>query len=179
MLLPGALVMVVFPRLVADGGVGPKSRKTLAEAFGLMTVIGLGATAVLAGVPKLVVRLLFGAAYAHAAEAVGVLALASALFGLITLLTYLHIARRSLVALMSWIGVILATVLISIFHGDIKAIALTMLVVSVAVLPLCPRARGKSAVSCQVRGGRAKHRADRPPRPRSRSHTGGPLLQPR
>ena len=143
MFLPGALVMVVFPRLVADGGVGPKSRKTLAEAFGLMTVIGLGATAVLAGVPKLVVRLLFGAAYAHAAEAVGVLALASALFGLITLLTYLHIARRSLVALMSWIGVILATVLISIFHGDIKAIALSMLVVSVAVLPLClvPAAR--------------------------------------
>jgi glycosyltransferase involved in cell wall biosynthesis len=136
MFLPGALVMVVFPRLVADEGVGPQSRKTLAEAFGLMTVIGLGATAVLAGVPKLVVRLLFGAAYAHAAEAVGVLALASALFGLIGLLTYLHIARRSLVALMSWAGVILATVLIAIFHGGIEAIALSMLVVSVVVLPL-------------------------------------------
>jgi O-antigen/teichoic acid export membrane protein len=136
MFLPGALVMVVFPRLVADGGVGPQSRKALAEAFWLMTVIGLGATVVLAGVPRLVVRLLFGAAYAHAAEAVGVLALASALFGLITLLTYFHIARRSLVALMSWAGVILATVLIAIFHGGIEAIALSMLVVSVVVLPL-------------------------------------------
>ncbi len=136
MFLPGALVMVVFPRLVADGGVGPQSRKTLAEALGFVTVIGLGATAVLAGVPREVVQLLFGSAYAHAARAVGVLALASALFGLITLLTYFHIARRSLMALMSWTGVIMATVLIAVFHGGIESIALSMLVASVAVLPL-------------------------------------------
>jgi glycosyltransferase involved in cell wall biosynthesis/O-antigen/teichoic acid export membrane protein len=134
MFLPGALVMVAFPRLVSDGGVGKASRKVLVEALAFVTVIGLATVAVLALAPGLVVRLLFGQSYLAAASVVGILGLASAFFGLIALLTYFHIARRSYVALFSWVGIALVSALVSFLHGGPATIALSMLAASAVVL---------------------------------------------
>jgi glycosyltransferase involved in cell wall biosynthesis/O-antigen/teichoic acid export membrane protein len=132
--LPGALVMVAFPRLAANEGKGAGARKTLAETFCLVTAIGLAAFAVLAAVPGLVVSVLCGSSYLAAASIVGIVALSSAILGIIGLLTYFHVARRSMAALFSWAGIAFVSVLVSVTHSGIDAIAVCMLAASVAVL---------------------------------------------
>ncbi|MHB8247028.1 MAG: oligosaccharide flippase family protein [Acidimicrobiales bacterium] len=132
--LPGALVMVAFPRLARDGGSGRGSRKTLAEALGFVTVLGFGAAGLLAAFPSLAVKVLFGSSYLSAAPVVGVLALASALLGLVGLLTYFHIARRSKLALVSVPGLLLVTLLVSVLRGGMWTIALSTLITSAVVL---------------------------------------------
>jgi O-antigen/teichoic acid export membrane protein len=132
--LPGALVTVAFPRLVSANATGTSPRKTLTETAGLVTVIGLAAFAVLAGIPGVVVDVLFGPNYLGAASIVGIIALISVLLGIIGLLTYFHIARRSVAALYSWAGVALVWVLVSVLHGGMETIADCMLAASGLVL---------------------------------------------
>jgi O-antigen/teichoic acid export membrane protein len=130
--LPGALVTVAYPRLVSATATG--ARKTLAETVGLVTVIGLAALAVLAAIPGVVVEVLFGPNYLGAADIVGIIALISVLLGIIGLLTYFHIARRSVAALYSWAGVALVWVLVAALHGGMATIADCMLAASALVL---------------------------------------------
>jgi O-antigen/teichoic acid export membrane protein len=132
--LPGALVMVAFPRLAADEGAGAKARKTLAETLCLVTAIGLAAFAALAAVPGVVVAVLCGPKYLAAASIVGIVALSSAILGVIGVLTYFHVARRSMAALSSWAGIVLVSVLVFVLHGGMEAIAVCMLAASVSVL---------------------------------------------
>jgi glycosyltransferase involved in cell wall biosynthesis/O-antigen/teichoic acid export membrane protein len=134
MFLPGALVVVAFPRLVSAGRTGSSVGKTLTETVGLVTAIGLAAFAVLAVMPGVVVDVLFGRKYAAAASIVGIIALVSVFLGIISVLTYFHIARRSLAALYSWAGVALVWVLVAVLHGGMKTIAVCMLAASGAVL---------------------------------------------
>ena len=134
MYLPGALVTVAFPRLASANATGISARKTLTETLGLVTVIGLAACAVLAGMPGVVVDVLFGPNYLGAASIVGIIALVSVLLGIIGLLTYFHIARRSVAALYSWAGVALVWVLVAVLHGGMETIADCMLAASGLVL---------------------------------------------
>ena len=132
--LPGALVTVAFPRLVSANATGTSARKTLTETVGLVTVIGLAAFTVLAGIPGVVVDVLFGPKYLGAASIVGIIALVSVLLGIIGLLTYFHVARRSVAALYSWAGVALVWVLVAVLHGGMETIADCMLAASGLVL---------------------------------------------
>jgi glycosyltransferase involved in cell wall biosynthesis/O-antigen/teichoic acid export membrane protein len=132
--LPGALVMVAFPRLAADAGAGARARKTLTETLCLVTVIGLAAFAVLAAAPGVVVDVLCGPKFLAAASIVWIVALSSAILGVIGLLTYYHVARRSMAALSSWAGIALVSVLVSLMHGGMEDIAACMLAVTVSVL---------------------------------------------
>jgi glycosyltransferase involved in cell wall biosynthesis/O-antigen/teichoic acid export membrane protein len=132
--LPGALVTVAFPRLVSAGRAGTGLGKTLAETLRLVTVIGLAAFAVLAAMPGVVIDVLFGPKYADAASIVGVIALISVFLGIIGVLTYFHVARRSVAALCSWAGVALVWVLVAVLHGGMETIAVCMLAASGAVL---------------------------------------------
>ena len=132
--LPGALVTVAFPRLVSAGRTGVSVGKTLTETVGLVTAIGLAAFAVLAVMPGVVVDVLFGRKYAAAASIVGIIALISVFLGIIGLLTYFHVARRSVAALYSWAGVALVWVLVAVLHGGMETIAACMLAASGFVL---------------------------------------------
>ena len=132
--LPGALVTVAFPRLVSANAAGISARKTLSETLGLVTVIGLAAFAVLAGMPVVVVDVLFGPNYLGAASIVGIIALSSFFLSIIGLLTYFHVARRSVAALYSWAGVALVWVLVAVLHGGMETIADCMLAASGLVL---------------------------------------------
>ncbi len=132
--LPGALVTVAFPRLASANATGISARKTLTETLGLVTVIGLAAFAVLAGMPGVVVDVLFGSNYFGAASVVGISALISVLLGIIGLLTYFHVARRSVAALYSWAGVALVWVLVAVLHGGMETVAHCMLAASGLVL---------------------------------------------
>ncbi len=132
--LPGALVTVAFPRLVSAGRTGISVGKTLTETVGLVTVIGLAAFVVLAVMPGVVVDVLFGRKYAAAASIVGIIALVSVFLGIISVLTYFHVARRSVAALYSWAGVALVWVLVAVLHGGMETIAVCMLAATGAVL---------------------------------------------
>ena len=136
MFLPGALVTVVFPKLVSANATGISARKTLTETVGLVTVIGLAAFVVLAAMPGVVVHVLFGRNYLGAASIVGIIALISVLLGVIGLLTYFHVARRSVAALYSWAGVALVWVLVAVLHGGMATIAYCMLAASGFVLAM-------------------------------------------
>jgi O-antigen/teichoic acid export membrane protein len=134
MFLPGAIAIVAFPRLVSASRTGISVGKTLSETLGLVTAVALATFAVLAGLPGLVVRLLFGPQYASAASIVGVVALTSVFLSIIALLTYFHIARRSIAALCSWAGVALVWVLVAVLRGGMATIADCMLAASAFVL---------------------------------------------
>lgn len=132
--LPGAFVMVAFPRLVSAGGTGTGARKTLAETLVLVAVIGLAAFAVLAGMPGAAVDVLFGSNYLGAASIVGIVALISVFLGIISVLTFFHIARRSAAALYSWAGAALVCVLVALLHGGTGTVAVSMLAATGSVL---------------------------------------------
>jgi glycosyltransferase involved in cell wall biosynthesis/O-antigen/teichoic acid export membrane protein len=132
--LPGALVTVAFPRLVSAGRTGIGVGKTLTQTLGLVTATGLAAFAVLAGIPGVVVDVLFGPKYAGAVSIVAIIALISVFLGIIGVLTYFHIARRSVTALYSWAGVALVSVLVAVLHGGMESIAACMLAASAVVL---------------------------------------------
>ena len=134
MFLPGALLTVAFPRLASANATGVSVRKTLTETLALVTVIGLAAFAVLATMPGVAVDVLFGRNYLGAASIVGIIALISVLYCIIGLLTYFHIARRSVAALYSWAGVALVWVLVTVLHGGMATIADCMLAASGFVL---------------------------------------------
>ena len=134
MFLPGALVTVAFPKLVSAARTGISVRKTLTETLGMVTAIGLAAFTVLALMPGVVVDVLFGRKYAEAAGLVGIIGLTSVFLGLISVLTYFYVARRSAAALSSWAGVGLVCALLSVLHGGAQTVAYCMLAASVAVL---------------------------------------------
>ena len=134
MFVPGALAMVAFPRLVSAGRSGISVGKTLTEMLGLVTATGLAAFAVLAAMPGVIVGVLFGPNYLGAASIVGIVALTSVFLSVIGLLTYFHIARRSVAALYSWAGVALVWVLVAVLHGGMETIAVCMLAASGFVL---------------------------------------------
>ena len=134
MFLPGALVIVAFPRLISAGRTGVSVGKTLTETVGLVTAIGLAAFAVLAVMPGVVVDVLFGRKYAAAASIVGIIALTSVFLGIISVLTYFHVARRSVAALYSWAGVAIVWVLVAVLHDGMETIATCMLAASGFVL---------------------------------------------
>ena len=58
-----------------------------------------------------------------AASIVGIIALISVLYGIVGVLTYFHVARRSVAALYSWAGVALVWVLVAVLHGGMETIA--------------------------------------------------------
>ncbi len=132
--LPGALATVAFPRLVSAGRTGISVGKTLSETLGMVTAIGLAAFAVLAAMPGEVVDVLFGQKYVGAASVVGIIALSSVFLSIIGLLTYFHVARRSVASLSSWAGVALVSVLVAVLHAGMETIAVCMLAASGSVL---------------------------------------------
>ena len=73
--------------------------------------------------PGVVVDVLFGRKYADAAGIVGIIGLTSVFLGIISVLTYFYVARRSLAALSSWAGVALVIVLVAMMHGGMETVA--------------------------------------------------------
>ncbi|MGO9198142.1 MAG: glycosyltransferase [Acidimicrobiales bacterium] len=127
MFLPSAVTVIIFPRLVADRGTGPNARRNLFLSGGLIALAGLMVAAVMGAFPRLVVSVLFGASYAPAAHIVFILSLEATGLGLVNLLTYFHVARRSTAAWLPWGGVIGAIGIGLVAHPAPHQLALTML----------------------------------------------------
>ena len=133
--VPTAIVAVAFPHLVEGKGVSETSRKIFRQTLQISLLLGISAAGTMAIFPVTVVNL-FGSAYSSAANLVGILSLASVALGTMILFVYLHLARRSPAALMPWVGVLLTTLLIYLFHESIRSLALIMLLVSVVTMLL-------------------------------------------
>ena len=131
--LPGAIALIAFPRFSRDKGRGELARNTLRWSLAVVGLLGLGAAAVLALLPSLVVSILFGSGYVGAASTVRILGMEGAGLGVAGLLIYYHLARESLGSLYGWVGAALAFVGVEFFHGSTVSIALVVLL-SVAVI---------------------------------------------
>jgi glycosyltransferase involved in cell wall biosynthesis/O-antigen/teichoic acid export membrane protein len=132
--VPGAIVAVAFPHWVSGEGSSASSRNAFMQALKITSILGVLTAGSLTVLATFVVHLLFGAKYDGAVAIVGLLSFTSMVFGILSLFVYLHLARRSLVALAPWLGVVLAVVLISLRHQSMSSVASTMLVVSVLTL---------------------------------------------
>jgi glycosyltransferase involved in cell wall biosynthesis/O-antigen/teichoic acid export membrane protein len=132
--VPGAIIAVTFPHLVSGEGISAQSRKAFRQALTITTLLGVLTAIVLTVLSGLIVHVLFGPKYSGAVAVVGLLAFASAVIGILSLFVYLHLARRSLIALAPWLGVALAIVLISLRHQTMTSVATIMLIVSVFTL---------------------------------------------
>jgi glycosyltransferase involved in cell wall biosynthesis/O-antigen/teichoic acid export membrane protein len=132
--VPGAIVTIAFPHWVSGDGTGAQSRMVFVQAMKITAGLGFITALALTVLSGIVVHVLFGASYTKAIGIVGILAFASAVIGIINVLVYLHLARRSRFALTPWLGVVLASILISVRHQSMTEVAVIMLAVSVLTL---------------------------------------------
>lgn len=132
--IPGAIVTLAFPRFAAQRDEGVPDRSLLVNTVVAVGVLGLAVAALIVALPGPIVHLLFGPGFTGSASAIGTLAVEAALLGIISVLVYYHLARYSIVAQVSWLGVGMAAAGISLFHRSIDQVALVMLLVSALVL---------------------------------------------
>jgi O-antigen/teichoic acid export membrane protein len=133
---PAAFVMLVFPRFAANRGRGPEARRLLVQSMGIVVLMGVVVAGTIVALPGPLVHVLFGNGFSGSAGTVGILASEAAVLGVIGLLTYFHLARRSSFAQLSWLGAGVAVVGIYIFHKSMTEVADVMLVTSLLVLVL-------------------------------------------
>ena len=132
---PMAIVSVAFPHLVEN--VNRRSSKAFLQSSGLTFVIGAVTAIFLASCSAFVVSVLFGNKYSGSIKILGALSFTSMFFGLINLLTYLLLARRSTMALLPWFGVLAAVVTIGLRHSTLISVAWSMLGVSFLTFAMC------------------------------------------
>jgi glycosyltransferase involved in cell wall biosynthesis/O-antigen/teichoic acid export membrane protein len=131
---PGAYVTLVFPRFAANHGRGPGAKRLLLQSMVVVALIGFLVAGTIAAMPHLLVTIMFGAHYSGSAGAIGILAVEASIIGLLGLLVYFNLARGSLAAQLTWVGVCLAVGGMALFHQSIEEVAMVMLITSLIVL---------------------------------------------
>ena len=124
----GAIATLALPRLSLGAGRSAEARSTLRWALVVTFGLGLVVALVLSIIPGFVVGVLFGANYMASVAALRVLSFETLALGLLSLLVYYHIARKSWMALLSWPGVLVSFLGIYLFHQSLISISLVMLV---------------------------------------------------
>lgn len=141
--VPGAITTVAFPHMVAGDGTSAASRRAFVQTFGVVAIVGALVAVVLTAFGSLTIQVLFGSAYRGSTVVLGTLAFESAALGVLSVLVYFHLARRSWTALASWIGLAIAAVLVAIDHRSLGAVAsiLLFVVIALAVMMTAPAVR--------------------------------------
>lgn len=132
----GSIALLALPSLSRKGGHGVEARTALRWAMAITAAIGFVAAAMLAAIPKVVVSLLYGDKFFSAIPALRLLGLEASILGLVSVLTYAQIAKKSWMALMPWVGVFGGVLSISVFHKNALDVAEAMLVNSIFVIVL-------------------------------------------
>lgn len=125
--MPGAVVLVAFPRFLVGSGRSREAHSALANTAFWVVSASMVVAEVLTAVPSLVTHLLFGAAFDASAPILGIVAVADAAVGLISVLVYYQLARRSRWAMAAWGGCLLMAALASALHGSMRQLAWVML----------------------------------------------------
>ena len=131
--LPGAIALIALPRFAKGRGLSQEARDTL--RWSVPATVGLSSlAAVIIGLfPALLAQILFGGAFVDAAPAVRILGMEAAALGLVGLLVYYLLARRSLLAFAPWLGAIAAALLVFRYHASTTSIAWVMFLCSATV----------------------------------------------
>lgn len=132
--LPGAIATIAFPRFSVARGRSEVARTALRWSLLTTAAIGFFGTVVLAVFPSLVIELLFGSSYLAGVDTLRLLALEAGMLGVVSLLTFFHLARGTIQSLVPWIGVLVAVVGIVLFHASTTQIANVMVVATAVVL---------------------------------------------
>ena len=128
--LPVAVPIIAYPRFVASKKRGSAGRPVLATAIVAVVVFGFLAAAVIAAAPHVVITVLFGHRYDSAAPLLRILAFEAACLGVVSVLTYFHVACRSIYGGVPWLGV--ATVTVVAASGHLSSFGLAYLMLSVS-----------------------------------------------
>jgi glycosyltransferase involved in cell wall biosynthesis/O-antigen/teichoic acid export membrane protein len=134
LLVPTAIVTVAFPLLADGNGISDASRRAFMQSLKIVTLLGLVFALAMILFSSVLVSVLFGAKYGPAVTVIRPLALESAGLGVLNLLIYLHLARRSYVSMIPWLAVALVAVVTTFRHHSMVELALIMLVATGAVL---------------------------------------------
>lgn len=135
--MPSAVASIALPRFAVGAGRSQTARSALMRSLVVVALMGIGAVAVLGLFSDLVVKILFGARYVEATEALLPLAIAASALGFVSVLMHFHIAANArMAAAFPWIGVAIASVGILFFHDSMLEIAISVLVSSLFVLVL-------------------------------------------
>ncbi len=132
--VPGAVTTVAFPHMVAGDGTSAASRRAFVQTLGVVALIGALVAVVLTAFGSLVVHILFGSAYGGSNVVLGTLAFESAALGVLSVLVYFHLARRSWTALGTWIGLVIAAILVAFDHRSPSVVASILLLVVIALV---------------------------------------------
>lgn len=134
MFLPGAVSLVAFPRFVAAKSM-PAARALLVRTLAVVGVLAFGAAAFTILASGVVVRILFGSAFAASSTLVAVLAVAAAFLAVTSTLMYFHLARDNRgPASLSWVGTIGVVAAGGFFHSSPFAIGVVVLAAAGAVV---------------------------------------------
>ena len=153
--VPSAITTVAFPHMIAGDGTSMASRRAFVQTLGVVALIGALVAVALTTFGSLTVRILFGSAYGGSKVVLGTLAFESAALGVLSVLVYFHLARRSWTALGTWIGLVVAAVLVTFDHQSPSVVASISLLVVIAlvVVMAAPAARSVIASGYQVSTG--------------------------
>lgn len=132
--LPAAITQIAFPRLTKTIGDSAKTRRLLVQSLTIVAVLGIGAAILIILFSHVVIAILFGAKFQSAAGAIRILAASAAEMGILSLLTYFFLARKSTLAALSWIGVVGAAFVIWRYHNSPMEIASVMLSATSVIL---------------------------------------------
>ena len=126
--LPGSLMIVVFPHLSFDVKLKSSGLKIFYQAITLTALLEIPLVGLLYLYPNQVIRLIFGKNYSTGAQYLGILAIMSAVFGILGIYVYFQIAQKSWISLSSWIGVLVALILIKFQPHNPKQLSIIMLI---------------------------------------------------
>lgn len=135
MYLPYAIVLAMFPMVVANSAVNTGSRHLLVRALGItFTMSGLGAL-ILYLFPTKIVGLFFGAKFLPAADLIGLFALTMLPFALLMVVNnYLIACGRSRFASILIVFSMLEIVIVMHNHASIRAFLFTLMGIGVGSL---------------------------------------------
>ena len=122
-LLPGVVVVILYPRVVAWVKAGRVPDRLLWQVGGLVLASGLGITAVYFLFDGFIIQLVFGEAYAAAIPILGWMGLAMVGFGMSSMWLNLYLATRPwpfVVGLAVLVGV--QVVLLNLFHETLRQV---------------------------------------------------------
>lgn len=132
--LPGAITSMAFARLSNAVGDTTKTRRLLVISVAIVAILGVGVAIGIILFSHLVIGILFGSKFRAASGTIQILAVSAAEMGILSLLTYFCLAHKSLLATISWIGVVGVSLAIWVYHNSPNEIAWVMLTATSLVL---------------------------------------------
>ncbi len=132
--LPGTVILVAFPRFSRSAGRSREAHRALAGAVVWVTSFASVGAGVLVAIPGVVTGMLFGGSFEPSVPILRILAPADACAGVISVLVYFQLARRSKLSVAGWAGCCLIWALASIYHRDDQQLAWTMLAANATTL---------------------------------------------